>query len=169
MFEELIGLASALEDVHSYRCQEIQLEPIGCHHDLNPNNILISNVRLKLANFELSRLIPLEQGSKTNFKDCIGDYFSPECMDNNFSRPKIGRPSDIWSLGCLVVELITFYEYGPSGILEFRSARRTGPAPRYITSWFHSGGEMKTEAESWLSKLIRNSQDDNVEALIALT
>ncbi len=169
MFEELRGLTSALEEVHLYRCQEIQLELIGCHHDLKPSNILIFNGRLTLADFGLSRLIPPEQGSNSNFKDCLGDYFSPECLDNKFSRQKIGRPSDIWSLGCLVAELITFYEYGRSGILKFRSARKTEAAPRYITSWFHSGGKLKTQVNSWLSKLIVDSQDSNVKALIALT
>ena len=168
MFEELRGLASALEDVHLYRCQEIELDLIGCHHDLKPSNILIFDGRLTLADFGLSRLIPPEQGSNTIFKDCLGDYFSPECLDKSLSQQKIGRPSDIWSFACLIAELITFHEYGPVGVLDFRSARRTEVSPRHVTSWFHSGGELKAEVDDWLSKLRANSQNDNVKALIIL-
>lgn len=169
IFEELRGLASALEDIHLYRCEEIHLELTGCHHDLKPSNILILNGRLTLADFGLSRLIPPEQGSNTDFKDCLGDYFSPECLDSSFSRQKIGRPSDIWSFGCLVAELLTFYEFGSSGISIFRSSRKTEAAPRYTTSWFHSGGKLKPEVDIWLSKLSTSSQDNNVKTLIALT
>jgi serine/threonine protein kinase len=166
--EELRGLATALNDVHSYRCQETELELIGCHHDLKPSNILIFGGRLTLADFGLSRLIPPEQGSGTDFKDCLGDYFSPESLDENFSRQKIGRASDIWSFGCVIIEVITFCEYGVKGVNQFRSIRRTEGRPRYMNSWFHSGGKMKIEVDHWLSKLQGETQDESISALAAL-
>jgi serine/threonine protein kinase len=76
--------------VHDYRCQEMGLELVGCHHDLKPSNILIFGGRLTLADFGISRLIHSEEGSGTDFKDCLGDYFSPESLDERFSRQKIG-------------------------------------------------------------------------------
>jgi serine/threonine protein kinase len=168
LFEELRGLAAALADVHSYRCQEMQLELIGCHHDLKPSNILLFAGRLTLADFGLSRLVPPKQGSGTYFKDCLGDYFSPESLDEKLSQQIIGRASDVWSLGCIIIEVITFNELGAEGVRQFRSTRKTEGRPRYINSWFHSGGKMKTEVENWLSKLRANAQDDNAKKLVTL-
>ena len=167
--EELRGLATALNDVHSYRSQETEIRLIGCHHDLKPSNILIFEGKLTLADFGISRLTPPEQGSGTGFQNCLGDYFSPESLDENFSQQKIGRASDIWSLGCVIIEVITFCEHGVKGVSRFRSIRRTEGRPRYINSWFHSNGKMKIEVDNWLSKLRGNAQSDTVKALATLS
>lgn len=168
IFEQLIGLATALNEMHSYRLLEQDLELLGCHHDLKPNNILIFGQTWKLADFGLSRLAPTSQGSKTQFKDCIGDYFAPECLDGEWSQQRIGRASDIWSFGCVISEVMTFGMLGSESIAEFRSSRKTEGRPKYLNSWFHSLGKMKVEVDTWLSMLKRSVNDDASKALIAL-
>ena len=168
VFEQLYGLATALNEMHSYRLLEQDLELLGCHHDLKPNNILIFGRTWTLADFGLSRLVPINEGSKTRFKDCIGDYFAPECLDGEWSQQKIGRASDIWSFGCVISEVITFSVFGSEGVAEFRSSRETEGRPRHLNSWFHSMGKMKVEVDAWLLKLERSIKDDASKALIAL-
>ena len=168
IFEQLYGLATALNEMHSYRLLEQDLELLGCHHDLKPNNILIFGRRWTLADFGLSRLAPTSQGSKTQFKDCLGDYFAPECLDGEWSQQKIGRASDIWSFGCVISEVMTFSLFGSEGVAEFRSRRKTEVRPRYLNSWFHAEGKIKVEVDAWLSKLKRAVKDDASKALMAL-
>ena len=168
IFEQLYGLASALNDIHSYRLLEHELELLGCHHDLKPNSILIFGRTWTLADFGLSRLTPISQGSKTYFKDCLGDYFAPECLDHEWSQQRIGRASDIWSFGCVISEVVSFIMSGFQGVADFRSSRKTEGRPRHLNSWFHSRGKIKVEVDAWLSNLKRSAKDDASKGLITL-
>ncbi|KAK3368038.1 kinase-like domain-containing protein, partial [Podospora didyma] len=101
------GLASALQALHLYRSEDVSL--IGCHHDIKPDNILVMDGKLVLSDFGLSTL---KEGvhSDTYLRFGQGFYLAPETedCDDNFARHRIGRPSDIWSLGCVLMELMVF-------------------------------------------------------------
>ncbi|KAJ7950823.1 Protein kinase-like protein [Quillaja saponaria] len=81
------------------------------HCDLKPDNILVfpsqdgSNYQLKIADFGLSK--NCEEGINANdwkyrFRG-TPYYMSPESV----SYGQIEAPMDIWSLGCIVIEMIT--------------------------------------------------------------
>ncbi|CAI4215616.1 unnamed protein product [Parascedosporium putredinis] len=53
----LAGLASAVEHVHHFAAERLELKLMGCHHDLRPRNILVSGSTLILADFGLSNFI----------------------------------------------------------------------------------------------------------------
>jgi len=172
--DELYGLASALNDVHEFRFQFKELdntgmELLGCHHDLKPSNILIFGNRFVLADFGLSRLSAVSQGSKSRFKDVRGDYFAPECMDEVYRQQSIGRSSDIWSFGCIIAEIATFAENGAVGVRNFRERRFTRNTSHHQNSYFHSGGKLKVEVEEWLQQLSANASNECLRSLILLT
>ena len=80
---------------------------IGCHYDLAPRNILIRQSKLLLADFGLSRLRP--DTSKSILVAGKGDYLAPECeplRDDTFWKGLVGRASDIWSFGCILLEIL---------------------------------------------------------------
>ena len=52
---KLCGLASALSTMHVLKTDFYDM--IGCHRDLKPSNILISDGKLLLADFGVSRLV----------------------------------------------------------------------------------------------------------------
>ena len=93
------------------------------HRDLKPSNILISNEGVKVGDMGLSRYF----SSRTaEAHSVVGTpyYMSPQCIK--------GLPydwsSDVWSLGCLLYELITlrspFYDLvtsRPVNAVELRS------------------------------------------------
>jgi NIMA (never in mitosis gene a)-related kinase len=86
-----IQLVSALK-----YCHDNQI----LHRDVKPQNILItSNNQLKLADFGISRNV--EHAAKT----LIGTpfYMAPEI----FSNQPYSFPVDIWSLGCVLYEMVT--------------------------------------------------------------
>lgn len=83
------------------------------HCDLKPANFLLVQGTLKLIDFGISKAI---MNDTTNIvrENQVGtvNYMSPEALQetsistqDHRGRLKIGRPSDIWSLGCILYEL----------------------------------------------------------------
>lgn len=109
-FRQIYGLSSAIQSLHNFISDGDGLELLGCHYDLKPANILIDKGTMLLADFGLSRLRP--ETSKSIFKEGVGDYMAPECepmLDGSFGKGIISRPSDIWSLGCVALESLTYH------------------------------------------------------------
>ncbi|RYP90030.1 hypothetical protein DL770_003875 [Monosporascus sp. CRB-9-2] len=153
----LAALASAVEHVHNFSQSKLDLKLIGCHHDLRPRNILVSEGCFILADFGLSTLKPASQDSQTPFKHGIDDYLAPECedWDNGFQGGNVHRSADVWSFGCVIAEVATYMALGPEGVKEFRTAREYK-----IRGWtlrqFHQGPKRSSEAVNrWLSGLER--------------
>lgn len=72
------------------------------HRDIKPANILShSDGRLKLADFGCSKKIT-ELGTITNHVIGTPAYMAPECI-----RGQTHQKSDVWSLGCTLLELAT--------------------------------------------------------------
>ena len=76
---------------------------------------------LKLADFGLSRVhkFPEESapGKSTAFSPT---YRSPEF---DITNTAIGRRADVWSLGCVFLEFVTWYVLGTAGLDDFGEAR----------------------------------------------
>lgn len=141
LYEQLFGLSSAIESIHNYFSDEFNLTLIGCHHDLNHRNILVSENKLLLADFGLSRLRP--ENSRSLFKKGMGDYIAPECepiQNGAFSTGIVGRASDIWSFGCVLSEVVTYKLFSGQGVKDFRVARENQVLPYWINRQFHAGG-----------------------------
>ncbi|KAF5614656.1 serine threonine kinase [Fusarium tjaetaba] len=155
MLVELAALSSAIEHVHDFSKENLDLELIGCHHDLRPRNILVSGSKLILADFGLSTLKPSSQNSETPFKHNGDDYLAPECedWDNSFVPGKVHRSADIWSFGCIMAEIVTYLVSGREGVEEFRQKRK-----HKVRNWtfyqFHQGLDRPSDAvHQWLSDL----------------
>lgn len=84
------------------------------HCDLKPANFLLVGGTLKLIDFGISKAI---MNDTTNIvrENQVGtvNYMSPEALQESNSpveeprgRIKIGRASDVWSLGCILYEMV---------------------------------------------------------------
>ena len=151
----LSGLSSAIERVHNCSSDAPEFHLIGCHHDLKPNNILVHNGKLILADFGLSRLKRGSQTSKTDFKMGSSYYEAPECAeyDQEFKKGTVSRPSDIWSFGCIIAELLTFMLKGTKGLKNFKETRKAKLGGFYIAYYFHSGIAPNAGVDEWLTEL----------------
>jgi serine/threonine protein kinase len=149
--KQMAGIASALSSIHNYsvtyplsvdgpgnvRVQkdaklsvEKSEELYGRHGDIKPENILwfrqtpdIDDEKgiLQIADFGLGRFHGRDSRSLVNPDSVLGSptYEPPECK---LHRP-VSRAYDIWSLGCLYLEFITWLLKGFAeieGFSEFR-------------------------------------------------
>ncbi|KAG5341627.1 hypothetical protein C0989_008606 [Termitomyces sp. Mn162] len=79
------------------------------HSDLKPANFVIVKGQLKLIDFGIANAIA---NDTTNIQrdHQIGtvNFMSPEAIElpDGMRRLKVGRPSDIWSLGCILYQMI---------------------------------------------------------------
>lgn len=146
-YDALSGLTSALETLHDYKSCVLGTEMIGYHHDLKPKNVLVSEARFVLSDFGLSKL-KTGDDSRTPFKKGQGHYLAPECEDleRNFSKGVISRASDVWSLGCILLEVIVFMVGGNDAIVDFRQ-RRAVKKGFFATKTFFCGESINPEVE----------------------
>lgn len=124
LFQSIRNLASALETIHNpFICQ------LGYHRDIKPGNILLIDNVFKISDFGLARFKPHTQGDSTKSEYRGGDniYGAPDRIppDGEDDDPKVGRKYDVWSLGCVFLELASFVARGPEGVEKFRAKRLT--------------------------------------------
>ncbi|KAI0144657.1 kinase-like domain-containing protein [Xylariaceae sp. FL1272] len=107
------------------------------HSDLKPANFVLVQGRLKLIDFGIANAIAIEETVNVHREAQIGtpNYMSPESLiDSNATatgrrvsvgvKPKlmkIGKPSDIWSLGCILFQMV--YGVPPFGHIPNQMAR----------------------------------------------
>ncbi|OUM59255.1 hypothetical protein PIROE2DRAFT_47256 [Piromyces sp. E2] len=86
------------------------------HSDLKPANFLLVGGALKLIDFGIAKAIPNDTTNiHRDVQVCTVNYMSPEsisgynngCGDSD-QRPdfKISRASDVWSLGCILYQMV---------------------------------------------------------------
>lgn len=157
IFGSLWGLSSALDSVHNYFFPLLNVRQIGCHYDIKPNNILFSDRKLLLSDFGLSRLRKAEDGSQTTFKTGEGYYMAPECesMTHGFEHGRIGRASDVWSLGCVLTEILAYLSVEPANspaeVQRFINDRRL-KVGSFISYMFYGEEEVNPAVQRYLER-----------------
>ncbi|KAI0095945.1 hypothetical protein F4814DRAFT_435500 [Daldinia grandis] len=126
--EQCLGLVTALYQIHRGRSTlETGPSHYGRHGDIKPSNILLSqeNIRSKhlvwtLSDFGLSTLS--RQMERNRGDHPIG--FSPTYRAPELDiKGTIDSAYDIWSLGCVFLELLTWMLYGWEGVKSFTLSR----------------------------------------------
>jgi serine/threonine protein kinase len=149
--KQMTGMASALLNIHNFRVTiplnvagpgekriqkdaELSVRPgeelFGRHGDIKPENILwfekipeSNDPRgvLQIADFGLGRFHGRDSRSKVNPDTVLTSptYEPPECK---LRRP-VSRAYDLWSLGCLYLEFITWLLRGSAEIENFSNFR----------------------------------------------
>lgn len=126
LYHFIYALVSGLAFLHREKDGKIT-----AHHDLKPKNILVLGKELKIADFGRSHLRTVAEGSETQGVSGLGtyDYSPPEYWKDDGSPAGIkhGRAFDIWSMGCIIVELATLIVHGweSQKTTDFRDQRKS--------------------------------------------
>lgn len=133
------NLADALRNIHNLTDAE-QLPPSpnlaspnqelrksAWHHDVKPQNILFfRGIGFKIADFGCSKVHTLRSGSaKTKSPNGTVTY---EPLQAQFEGV-ISRPYDIWSLGCVFLELLLWAVLGFRSVETFMTERKGRSCP----------------------------------------
>ena len=167
------GLSAALESIHNLHLNKadhkVDISRIGYHHDLRPRNILVTPDKFVLADFGLSRFKVADAGSRTKWRENMGDYIAPECMDQDFEPQDVGRAIDIWAFGGIIFDLAWHREQGVSGLRKARSARQ-GPVDKnnWDNQWFFLEDELKPKVIQSSDELRHCSKDATTIGLLNL-
>ena len=161
------GLASGLQTLHEYKSDVLGREMIGYHHDLKPKNILVSNGRFILSDFGLSKL-KTAADSRTPFKMGQVHYLAPECEDPelDFSKGIVSRASDVWSLGCILLEILIFMAEGGDSLTRFRESRSVKQGFLTTRTFFHKRS-LNPAVDRSLNEMA-SSHDDLISKSVAL-
>ena len=139
---QLRGLAGALRNIHNLsstglptsspsqvsnlRAPQVQMRESGWHHDLKPENILLykqpgpERGTFKISDFGSSKIHTYRSGSiNTRSPNGTLTYEPPEAK----SELATSRPYDVWSLGCVFLELLIWANLGCRSVEEFASER----------------------------------------------
>ncbi|KAF5538348.1 serine threonine kinase [Fusarium mexicanum] len=135
------GLVEALETIHFTRTDSIYPsegdlgKDYGLHLDIKPSNILYFNQEteaspfgtLKLADFGLMEFHSLASRSRKSKKGCSAasqTYRTPEYDFNHAKSKKV----DVWAMGCVFSELLTWAILPHGSVDEYRLARTQDPS-----------------------------------------
>ena len=118
------GLCGGLDHLH-HGLSRNGNRIVGYHLDFRPQNILIYGDLWKVADFGLSRLKHSRPGLEespeaTPNRRGDGTFVAPEASLNG-----VNSVSDLWSLGAVLIEVITFAVGGSGLVKDFRGDRIT--------------------------------------------
>lgn len=124
LLKQCLGIAEGLRKIHD--CNDIGSNTrrkiiMGRHGDIKPQNILwfkdasMEGNRLVLSDFTLVRFHPQGANEETTLSDIGGTqtYRAPETDVR--PRRHVSPRYDVWSLGCVFLELISCYLLGYHG------------------------------------------------------
>ncbi|RDA86389.1 hypothetical protein CP532_1070 [Ophiocordyceps camponoti-leonardi (nom. inval.)] len=136
------------------------------HGDITPHNILrfanadssYSYGTLKLSDFGLAQF--LGRGEQEQFHDihCDPTYQPPECQPPEEAgdvHTNVTQKSDIWSLGCVYLNFVTWLLRGSRGVEEFSLQRLDEHgAGLQVNSFFKMTGDGRTELKATVIRRI---------------
>ncbi|KAF2035538.1 kinase-like protein [Setomelanomma holmii] len=138
LLKQMWGIAGALANIHNPR-----RERRGYHHDIKPHNMLVFK--------ESANTIKFTDWGCASFDDYRGNTASPTSgrhgmfpylPPESFGGVPTSRPHDIWSLGCVFVELLVWFIEGIPQLDQFTRtvADANVPGGRYGCWYLHTNG-----------------------------
>ncbi len=165
----------------------------GYHHDIKPQNLLLLAPEpetnafgvIQIADFGIGKFHSINSGTGTQTHRGTPTYAAPESKvfeevnspDGSGVTKKLNlsRPYDVWSLGCVLMEVIVWLVFGTAGWEQF-NATRDGPESceqhANITDSFFKLDEssrpmIRQVVKDWMEKLRTSPQLQNRDCSLA--
>ena len=163
MMQQCKAIADGLFAIHHYETatDAKRTDPMnrlyGRHGDLKPENLLwfrdkdsgdadTTRGMFKISDLGLTRFHKLESRSNVDPASISGSptYMPPECE----LRSPVSRAYDIWSLGCIFLECITWLLRGREGVEEFARFRSVNVGDLQDDKFYTVQGYKSTKVRS---------------------
>jgi serine/threonine protein kinase len=165
----LCGLGSAVSSMHDFVRESIDFRAIAHHHTLKPANVHVdgSKLKLMLTDFGLIRVEQLPSDSAPSIELRQGDYCPRKCdLLEDPGQGFVYQSSDVWSLGCILAEMLTFLLKGPDGVQYFQERRGCTILSKVTWRRFHKGqNEANSGVTEWLTELDQSIRCDKEQKL----
>jgi serine/threonine protein kinase len=136
---QLLGIFKALKKIHGFSNSQANGtvdDQLCIHFDLKPDNILIEreNGNWLITDFGQAALTKRRRGTTPRIGGHFGtDAYAPPEIDD--MSMEFGRAYDIWSLGCIVLEVATFMVLGYAGLSGAGSFTGLDQARQAMPKW----------------------------------
>ncbi len=205
IIEQFAGIASGLAKIHvkdsAPKDRLVLLDPstsigrerpegTGYHHDIKPPNLLlfreVDDVKdvgphgiLQIADFGIGKFHSKQSGSGTRTFRGTETYAAPETIiprERGQQALKLSRPYDVWSLGCVLMEVLVWNVLGTLGWEEF-NRKRLGLVEEdgafesdgffFITNTKPKVAKVRDEVKVWMENLRKHQLLANEEGCLA--
>ncbi|KAL4761093.1 protein kinase family protein [Aspergillus foveolatus] len=166
---QMIGLTSGLTHFHEFKQQSTGEVRFGRHGDIKAANILYfqpseGDAILKIADLGLASISSRNSRSNVDPKSIVPSItYAPPDVER---KCDISRKWDIWSLGCLFLEFVTYLVLGGQAIDEFSEERKetTMEFPEFAPDFFYSKdhNSVKPCVFSWVDRLKKNPRCSHI-------
>jgi len=128
IWDDMVGIADALHHILT-ECKDELHSYLGRHCDLKPANILVHNGTLKITDFGQAQFKIKTDAGSPRVTGHSGDqtYLPPE-----YERGEFPAVYDVWSLGCILLEVLVYTLEGPSGVKQLDQLRIKGCNTNYF-------------------------------------
>ena len=153
MWQGIVDTLAALKFFHFPESDSIPGLPghlIAAHFDMKPANVLVDEYgTFVITDFGQARIRGLRPGDGTSLTSQLGDsnYQPPPFQvfqngyPDNEHGPYWNRAYDVWSMACIMTEVIEYIVHGGSeGFANFQAARRA-ESPSSIAFWGEVPGQ----------------------------
>ena len=146
-WKQLLGISSALKEMHGYgdkakvRANNNSEGRICIHFDLKPDNILVEREgNWLITDFGQAALTEHRRSATPRVSGHFGtDAYAPPEIDDKITV--FGRSYDIWSLGCITLEVVAFMVLGYVGLNGTSTFKGLDQARKSMPSWSRNSDE----------------------------
>ncbi|KAL3471753.1 kinase-like domain-containing protein [Aspergillus californicus] len=164
--KQMAGITNALNHFHEFTNPKIGDSRYGRHGDIKAQNILWfkdANI-FKIADLGLANVRGID--SKSNVDPATIVASPTYCPPDADRKSLISRKYDIWSLGCLFSEIISYLVVGSQGIPEFSKQRLNDESElgEFRGDFFYSSDlkTVKPSVSAWFKYLTENPRCSNM-------
>ena len=163
LWQQLLGITKALKKIIEnpipIQSPIGQEREIGHHLDIKPENILIDDAgNFLISDFGQAEFRMMPENTVTQVTDMAGtEAYAPPEMRN--VKLNLSNKYDLWSLGCVFLELTAFICGGHKGIEDFDKLRTSDTEDRFFEEYATGHFRVKPAIIRWMKILSETHEE----------